>query len=422
MAELLESINARIEGLSLVLVTMDGDSLPAIGQMLSDLKELKEDCGAIFSSEFVSLLDALSAYLERMAMGEEDDLDPVENGVVQLQQLFQAEVNQTKQPLDISSVLSQLGVPQESAGDPDIPMAADAPEDSAAIIDDMAPGSDSEDPQEGNSDGGNDFIEPPATDKEYSYPSSVEEGDREIFAGFVLESLESLEAVEVQLVDLEQNASDPEIINSIFRAFHTIKGVSSFIGMMRINCLAHRAENLLDKIRDNELEVDAAITDVVFNSVDMLKHLIQGVKVGLENGTSLDIGLDISKLIGQIEDVQDPSSVPPKPVGQILVETGALREENLEQALNIQKSKPDKKLGQIVIEEGFVEPRQVALALREQKKNTVQKLDVQVKVDAQKLDNLVNLTGELVIAQSMLRQHPDILRARGKLSYRIVMH
>ena len=238
--------------------------------------------------------------------------------------------------------------------------------------------------------------------------------DRDIVSGFIVESLESLEAVEVSLIDLEQDASDPESINAIFRAFHTIKGVSSFLGFMRINRLAHCSENLLDKIRGNERVVDGDIIDVVLDSVDLLKKLIAGVQTGIETGCPLDIGTDISDLVRRIERIQAPETALDRPVGQILVEKGDLDAQTLALALEKQKTTPNKKIGQILIEDKATGSRQVAAALRDQKKAAGQKIDLQVKVDTLKLDSLVDLAGELVIAQSMLRQHPYIRGARDQ--------
>jgi two-component system chemotaxis sensor kinase CheA len=74
-----------------------------------------------------------------------------------------------------------------------------------------------------------------------------------------------------------------------------------------------------------------------------------------------------------------------------------------------QKETPDKKLGEILVEDGATNAKQVTAALRDQKKSGTRKRELQVKVDTNKLDNLVDLAGELVIAQAMLRQNPYVL-------------
>jgi two-component system chemotaxis sensor kinase CheA len=212
---------------------------------------------------------------------------------------------------------------------------------------------------------------------------------------------------------MEENPDDTESINAIFRSFHTIKGVSAFLGFMRINKLAHRSENLLDKIRSGELGIRPQIVDVILDSVDLLKQLIQGVKAGLDSGAGMDIGLRIAPLIARIEAAQNGDDEY-QPIGRIMVDQGALQEDDLHQALERQKADPDKKLGEILVEAGQASSRQVVSALRDQKKNFVQRTGLQVKVDTKKLDTLVDMTGELVIAQSMLRQHPHIAASQDQ--------
>ena len=238
----------------------------------------------------------------------------------------------------------------------------------------------------------------------------MDDEDREIVAGFVMESLDGLATVEVSLMELEQNPEDKECINAVFRAFHTIKGVSSFLGFMRINHLAHKAENLLDAIRCGDLDIVPEIVDVILDTVDLLKQLIEGVQSGMDSGAPLDIGLDVGPLIARIEAARGEEPGDRRPLGRILVDQGTIKETELETALETQKREPQKKIGEILVASGAADDNQVASALQEQEqgRKRVKKADLQVKVDTVKLDNLVDLAGELVIAQSMLRQHPHI--------------
>jgi two-component system chemotaxis sensor kinase CheA len=97
-----------------------------------------------------------------------------------------------------------------------------------------------------------------------------------------------------------------------------------------------------------------------------------------------------------------------------MIERGDLDEEELNQALETQKEHPDKKLGEILVASGQATAKQVASALQNQNTGPARRTGLQVKVDTQKLDNLVDMTGELVIAQSMLRQHPHIATSRDQ--------
>ncbi len=405
MAEVTEQIGNQIESIALALVTMDGEDIPAMGEILNQLAQIKAQGPVLGSDTFVTLAGALEHYLEKVVLRQTSDLAPFENGLEHLQRCFHSICNGVEDCQDLSPVLAQLGVApggsgqeqrhrQQAATDAYLKQIQSAPEhtetdeDVAAAV--------NEDPEH------------------FDCPDpNPDEEDREIIAGFVMESLEGLETVEVSLMDMEENPDDTESINAIFRAFHTIKGVSAFLGFMRINRLAHRSENLLDMIRSGELGIDPQIVDVILDSVDMLKQLIQAVRDGLDTGGEMDPGLDIAPLVARIEAVQDGDNEH-RPIGRIMIEQGVLEEEDLNRALEQQKASPDKKVGQILVKSGKTTPKQVVSALRDQKKGLVQRTELQVKVDTKKLDTLVDMTGELVIAQSILRQHPHIAAARDQ--------
>jgi len=98
--------------------------------------------------------------------------------------------------------------------------------------------------------------------------------------------LENLGTIEVRLMDLEQDPSDLEAINAIFRAFHTVKGVSGFLNFNKINKLAHVVENLLDRARNKQLQIDGEVIDLILDSVDMLNRMIENVQAPLDSGIS----------------------------------------------------------------------------------------------------------------------------------------
>jgi two-component system, chemotaxis family, sensor kinase CheA len=402
MADVMRSIEDQIESIALALVTMEGEDIPAMGEMLNQLAMIKTRGRELGSETFVALTGALEGYMEKVVLRETSDMAPFESGLEQLQRCFHNLCNGVEDSSDLSELFRCLGMTPGDNGDgaphpqPDdgAEAAPDAgPHEKAARV--AAPG--------------------PANDLEHFEAPTPEpdEEDREIISGFVMESLDGLETVEVSLMDLEENPGDSESINAIFRSFHTIKGVSAFLGFMRINALAHRSENLLDKIRSGQLCIQPEIVDVILDAVDLLKQLIQGVRDGLDGGGGLDCGLPIAPLVARIEAIQNQDGEH-LPIGRILIERGDLDEEELNQALKKQQAQPDKKLGEILIESGQATEKQVASALGDQKKGLPQRAELQVKVDTKKLDNLVDMTGELVIAQSMLRQHPHILASRDQ--------
>ncbi|MEJ2661019.1 MAG: chemotaxis protein CheA [Desulfobacteraceae bacterium] len=397
MANVAEYIGTQIESIALALVTMDGEDIPALGEILNQLARIKDQSPAMGSDAFVALASALEGYLEKVVLRKTCDLAPFENGLEHLQRCFHSLCNGVEDTEDLSSVLARLGFAYDGQdGDGD----RQQTEDSAASQ------------QTGNVE--DVTADRPEEDMEhFGSPVNPDEEDREIISGFVMESLENLETVEFSLMDMEENPDDPESINAIFRSFHTIKGVSAFLGFMRINRLAHRSENLLDKIRSGELGIRPEIVDVILDSVDLLKPLIQGVRTGLESGSGMDIGLQIAPLISRIEAALNEDN-DHRPIGRIMLDQGALQEDDLNQALARQEAGSDQKLGEILVEAGKASPRQVVSALRDQKKGLVQRTGLQVKVDTKKLDTLVDMTGELVIAQSMLRQHPHIAASQDQ--------
>jgi two-component system chemotaxis sensor kinase CheA len=392
MTEVTEYIGTQIESIALALVTMDGEDIPALGDILNPLARIKDQGPALRSETFMMLVGALEGYLEKVLLRETCDLAPFEIGLEHLQRYFHSLCNGVEDPEDLSLVFAQLGFAaggRDSSGDEQQgePSADGEP---ACIVEEVIAAGPDEDSE---------HFDSPA-------PNPNEE-DRELISGFVMESLENLDTVEFCLMDMEDNPDDAESINAIFRAFHTIKGVSAFLGFMRINKLAHRSENLLDKIRSGELEIRPQIVDVILDSVDLLKQLIQGVRTGLDSGSRMDIGLQVAPLIARIGAAQNGDHEHRR-IGRIMIDQGTVHKDDLNQALERQKASPDKKLGEILVETGKASSRQVVAALRGQKKNLVQRTGLQVKVDTKKLDTLVDMTGELVIAQSMLRQHPYI--------------
>ena len=376
-AELLDKINKDLEAIALDVVMLDTQDIPALGKMMNRLDEMQTDAVRIDQPLFTELIQAVKGYIEKVILGETDDVSPLEAGVDALQGIFRHTKNHGKFDGDISQALKNLGF----------------------------------EPHGMKVNPGQAEIEPAPEPVE----EDLSEEDRQILSSFVLESLENLETVEVGLIDLEQDSNDLDSINAIFRSFHTIKGVSGFLNLTRINELSHRAENLLDKVRSGEVVIEGPVVDIILESVDALKQLIEGVQQGLEEKAALDIGLDITPLLNRQDDLDAlAEKIGGKPVGALLLKDGAVTAEDLEKGLEKQKHETGKKIGQILVEEKMADSKAVVSALRDQKRFNPKHVDLQVKVDTKKLDSLVDLTGELVIAQSMLRQHQAILSAKDQ--------
>lgn len=102
-------------------------------------------------------------------------------------------------------------------------------------------------------------------------------GDEELLRDFVARAGEHLEAADEALLVLEREPSDPESMNAVFRAFHTIKGMAGFLALTDIEHLAHDAESVLDGPRKGAAPLDAEGFEVVFGAVDAMKRLVAAV-------------------------------------------------------------------------------------------------------------------------------------------------
>ncbi len=104
----------------------------------------------------------------------------------------------------------------------------------------------------------------------------------EILVDFLDEALEHLEGIEEKILQLE-NSQDQELVNSIFRPAHTIKGTASFLGLNDIKYLAHEMETLLDDLRNDRIGVSAELIDTLLDGVDTLADMLVAVREGVNN-------------------------------------------------------------------------------------------------------------------------------------------
>jgi two-component system chemotaxis sensor kinase CheA len=104
------------------------------------------------------------------------------------------------------------------------------------------------------------------------------DGDEEILQDFLVEAGEILELLSEQLVDLEQNPDDSNLLNAIFRGFHTVKGGAGFLQLdALVNC-CHSAENVFDTLRNRKRKVDSDLMDVVLQALDNVNAMFEQVR------------------------------------------------------------------------------------------------------------------------------------------------
>jgi two-component system chemotaxis sensor kinase CheA len=96
----------------------------------------------------------------------------------------------------------------------------------------------------------------------------------DLVSEFLAETSENLEALDNDLVELEQSPGNAEIVGRIFRVMHTIKGTCGFLGLARLAAIAHAAENILDKIRDGHMSVSSEAISLILKATDGIKGLV----------------------------------------------------------------------------------------------------------------------------------------------------
>jgi two-component system chemotaxis sensor kinase CheA len=100
----------------------------------------------------------------------------------------------------------------------------------------------------------------------------------EIVKEFVVESYENLDRLDRDLIALEKNPNDREILASVFRTIHTIKGTCGFLAFDKLGAVAHVGENLLGRLRDGQLALDREITTALLAMVDAIRQMLASVE------------------------------------------------------------------------------------------------------------------------------------------------
>ena len=121
---------------------------------------------------------------------------------------------------------------------------------------------------------------------------------QEIMEDFLVEAFEMIEQIDQDLVELESNPDDLDLLNKIFRVAHTIKGSGSFLNLDVLTKLTHHMEDVLNKARKGELKITADIMDVILESVDMMKALLENIR---DNGTDITDDIDINPVVAKLD-------------------------------------------------------------------------------------------------------------------------
>lgn len=263
---------------------------------------------------------------------------------------------------------------------------------------------------------------------------------QEILEDFLVEAFELVEQIDHDLVELEANPEDLELLNRIFRVAHTVKGSSSFLNFDVLTKLTHHMEDVLNKARHNELKITPEVMDVVLESIDMMKTLLNSIR---DNGNDTAIGLDIVPICTRLTAISEGESLE----SIAPVETQEIKEE-VKEELKTEESEVDvNKLSDDEVEaeiERLLKVRKAEdQARRAEKKKTQEanptpskpapqaqnataekkvpaagggssgaNMDQTIRVEVKRLDHLMNLIGELVLGKNRLLKIYDDVEER----------
>jgi two-component system chemotaxis sensor kinase CheA len=212
----------------------------------------------------------------------------------------------------------------------------------------------------------------------------------EIISEFIIEAEETIERIDLMFVELETKGYDKDALNEIFRGMHTLKGAAGFLGFQQIVDVAHRAESIMKRLRDGDVAISRELMDAILKSVDTLRLLIFHIKLkdGIEEDTSdllgeLDSALKYAAVEGAEEKVEEAEEkVESEKEEQFEVK---LEEKIEEKSEPKPKPKPESQTQPVV--EQITKEREVVSTLR---------------VDVSRIDKVMDLAGEIVLARNRL--------------------
>jgi two-component system chemotaxis sensor kinase CheA len=242
----------------------------------------------------------------------------------------------------------------------------------------------------------------------------------DIINDFIIESTESLELLDSKFVELEKNPDDDVLLNDIFRSVHTIKGAAGFLGFEQMVDVTHVTEDVLNKLRKGELKAVPAIMDAILDSIDMIKLLLKNISE--KNGRKEDTTA-VRAALRAILDESAPSEAPPQAAGpasgpdtteQAVEPVAEAPAENAvkpeEKPVSPESAPQAKAQGDQVRKDdggqGLKAAAKPANASKPEAKAEEggggQAKEQSIRVDLDRLDSVLNLAGELVLARNRL--------------------
>lgn len=220
---------------------------------------------------------------------------------------------------------------------------------------------------------------------------------QEIIGDFLIEADELIESLDTNFVTLESSPDDLDLLNEIFRGVHTIKGTSSFLGFDQVTTLSHKMEDILNKLRKAEMTMCATTMDILLEGLDQLKVLLENVRSGVTD--KIDLTGILKRLQDKLDGATDAASEATESKEDIPVSDKT-------QAVAQIESQPST----TVVEK----PKSKATAGTQHSG-----ADQTIRVDVNRLDGLLNMTGELVLSRNSLMQTVGKLGAEHEGDYEL---
>jgi len=224
---------------------------------------------------------------------------------------------------------------------------------------------------------------------------------KEIIDDFLVEADELIASLDNNLVTLESSPEDLDLLNEIFRAVHTIKGTSSFLGFDRVTTLSHRMEDILNKLRKAEMKLRPDIMDLLLEALDLLKTLLDNVRNHKNEPIDLDdILAHLQTLLNNDAEAPIADGVPTEDKATTLATS------------DTSHSAEDAALADAVAKE-------TSAATKCGSKPARGAVEQTIRVDVDRLDALMNMTGELVLNRNSLMRSVGQMAAEHEGEYKL---
>lgn len=246
----------------------------------------------------------------------------------------------------------------------------------------------------------------PAPAAYVSEPLIIDAKELDFVKGFVEEAREHIEAIETAVLEVERCPGDTAKIDDLFRPFHTIKGMAGFLNLRDINSLTHEVETLLDHGRKGKRAVTAGVIDIVLSVVDVLKTQVNGVGQWVAEPSSQPVAQPpVSDIIdrlravvsGQLDpDADTAGDRAAKPAAAVPVAAAPVAAENTTSSA---ASATPAATDTADAKAGSSSTTQAGAKVSDQS----------IRIDTEKLDALIDMVGELVIAQTLVNLSDDVI-------------